>query len=127
MMKDGLPGSRGSWLRAASICGTVVAVDLPDRPAEERKLLGERLELDDIFHVPEGLHAVIVHDGGQVVELVLGGEHDGLPRRPLVAIAVAHQAEDAMRGPGVPAARAIPTATGRPWPSEPVENSTPGT
>lgn len=38
------------------------------------------------------LDVVVVHDGGEVVDLVVGGGRRGLPGLPLVAVAVAEQA-----------------------------------
>ena len=78
--------------------------------------------------LPEALDLVVVDDGDEVVEPVVRGEQrrlpDASPRRT--------RRRSAARRPRCgrssrAAASAMPAADGSPWPSEPVETSTPGT
>ena len=50
------------------------------------------------------LQAVLIHDGGQVAEAVAGGDLDGLPDHPLLALAVAehHEGTEALAAQSCP-------------------------
>ena len=65
-------------------------------PAEAPPLVGERFEGQGLGDRGQALNFVVVDDGDQVVEPVVGGEEDRLPVRALVAFAVAQQDEHAV-------------------------------
>src|SRR5262249_13140000 len=106
----------------------VVAVDLGDREAEGAPFVGERLEVLNLASRPRRLHLVVVDDRREVRNAVLAGAHRRLPHRALVDLAVAGDDEDArVARARARSASAMPRPTDRPWPSAPVEASTPGT
>ena len=75
----------------------IVAVDFQDMPAKGAPLfghLGERIHAVSkisVLREPELLDLVIVHDGGQVVRLVIIGHPGHLPDLPLFDLAVTQQ------------------------------------
>ena len=106
----------------------VVAVDLDRVPAEGLELGPDVAGVHDLLGGPVGLQVVVVDDRGQVGEPKVGGGHRALPALALLTVAVRHQAEDLGRvsRSSSRSARQIPTHIESPWPSEPVETSTPG-
>src|SRR5688572_29032766 len=74
----------------------VVAVDLDDVPAEAAPALGRLTEGHDLFGGSVDLQAVAVEDGAEVVELVMGGGHRGLPDLALLRLAVSEDAVGAV-------------------------------
>ena len=54
-------------------------------------------QFDHVLDVTEGLDPVVINDCSKVVELVLSCEHHRFPSRTLIAVTVAHEAEDPMR------------------------------
>ena len=74
-----------------------MAVRFPPGPSACFELGAERLHVEHVGAVAEGLDLVVVEDNRQVVDVVLRREPHCLPRRTLVDVAVAHEAEDAMR------------------------------
>ena len=103
----------------------VVAVNVFHAPAERFKPVAINA---DVMAERRGLalaEAVRVHDGDQIVQLVIAGERRGFPDGAFGDFAVAEQdvgvviqlVEHARRS-------AMPTPTPRPWPSEPVATST---
>ena len=97
------------------------------RPSRRPPALVERREVDHVARVAERLLAVDVDDRDEAREPVVGGEHDRLPDRALVALGIAHQHERAPRRCPRGGRRApSPRPSESPWPSEPVEKSTPG-
>ena len=85
--------------------GHVVAVDLDDVPAEGAPLVGVGLEGDPLLRVARHELAVAVDEGHEVAQLVAAGRHGGLPDRALAGLAVAEQADHAVRLAAVPGAQ----------------------
>ena len=77
----------------------VVPVDLARLDPERPQLAGERTHIQDVLRAPHRLVAVRVDDDDQIGELMVSGKEQGLPDRPLVALAVADNCEDALPGP----------------------------
>ncbi len=124
----GRPEAAGTAPSTRSSAAVIVTVDLLDVPAERPPLLGEGIEVEHLGDRAKALDLVEVDDDAEIAELVMGRKQDAFPVRALVAFAVAEQAEHAAAAaPPERAASAMPIAIGRPWPSEPVETSTPGT
>ena len=73
-----------------------MAVDGDDVEAEGGELLVQGLQRHDVLGGAVDLEAVHVHDDAQVIQLVLGGGHKGLPALALVQLAVAHDGVDAV-------------------------------
>ena len=67
----------------------VVAVDLHHVPAEGAPLVGQGLHGHDLVDPAVDLDAVAVHDGHQVLQVVVVGGHGGLPDHALLDLAVA--------------------------------------
>ena len=70
-------------------------VDLPRVPAERAPAIDQGREREHVGRLPERLLAVQIDDDGEPPETVMGGVHDRLPDRALVALGVAHEDEDA--------------------------------
>ncbi len=80
----------------------VVAVDLGHVPAEGPPLVGEGLQGEGLLGGGQRLELVVVDDGDQIGQPVVGREHGRLPHAALVALAVAEQHVGAPRLVGVP-------------------------
>ena len=52
-------------------------------------LVAQRRDLHDLGGAAVNLQLVAVHDGAEVVELVVRGGHGGLPDRALILLAIA--------------------------------------
>ena len=74
----------------------VVAVHIDDMPAECPELLIEGLRSDDIGGLAVDLQTVDINDRTEIVTLVMGGCHCGLPDFAFFAFSVADQAVDAV-------------------------------
>ena len=83
--------------RALSLAdvGVVVPIDFPDRPPERAKLSGQGLEAESALDRGQALQFVVVDDGDQVVQVVVGSEHQGLPVAARVHLPVAQEDERA--------------------------------
>ena len=79
-------------------------------PAEGSEALGERREVEHVARVAERLLAVDVDDRDEVGEPVVGGEHDRLPDRALVALA--RRSSSTNTPPDEPCSRAGKRGTG---------------
>ena len=71
-----------------------MAVDLDDREAEGLQLFRDGVGAHDLVDGAVDLKAVVVHDGAEIVQLVVGGEHQGLPDLTLLDLAVPQQGVD---------------------------------
>ena len=69
----------------------VMAVHPDGVPAEGGELVIQGIGGHDVGGAAVDLEAVDVDDGAQVVQLVLGGGHEGLPNLALLNLAVPHQ------------------------------------
>src|SRR3982074_3489635 len=76
----------------------VVSVYLDHVPPERTPFIGERFERERLRYRCETLNLVVVYYRHQVVELVMRSEKDGLPIRAFIALAVAHDYNNAVRG-----------------------------
>ena len=103
----------------------VVAVDDLGLPAEGRELAVDRVHVQDLLGGAGLLVVVAVDDQREVVELILGGRGGGLPVLALVELAVAGHDVGVIAFLSTRAASAWPMPIESPWPSEPVEASTP--
>src|SRR5947209_2752376 len=96
----GVGDNAGGPVRAAGKRGAqsvmVVTVDPQRNPAERAPLRAERLEVDGVRDAPQRLELVVVDDRAEVAQAVVRREHRRLPRRALVAFAVAEHDEDAL-------------------------------
>src|SRR3990167_4134653 len=77
----------------------IVAVDLPNLPAEGPPLVHERIEIQHLADRSKALDLVVVDDGDEVVQRVVRREQRSLPGRTLVALAVAQKREHAVLPP----------------------------
>ena len=80
-----------------------MAINLPHGPTKGAPLVGEGLQVHHFFDRAQALNLVVVHDGDQVIEMMLRGKQDRFPVGTLVAFTVAEQTEDAP-GLGIPLA-----------------------
>ena len=78
----------------------VVAVALEHVPAEGAVLVGERLNLHHLAHAPVDLEPVHVDDRHQPGETEVSRLHHGFPDLAFLVLAVAEDAEDAIRKMG---------------------------
>ena len=67
----------------------VVAVDGLHFPIERAELVGQRLNVHHLVDRAVDLAVVVVDDRDEVVELELGGGHEGLPALPFLHLAIA--------------------------------------
>jgi len=74
----------------------VMAVDLDDVPAEGLELLVEGLGRHDVLGRAVDLQPVHIDAGAEIVEMILGGGHHGLPDLALGQLAVAKNGVDAV-------------------------------
>ena len=101
---DGRPGDHGASKQRGLEPRVVVAVDLPHRPTEGSQLVGQRLEGQRPGDRGQTLQLVVVNEGDEVVQSVMGGEHHRLPVGAFVHLAIAEHHEDAP-GPALAARR----------------------
>ena len=125
----GLPVSRGTLPQHAREGLVVVAVDLA-RPTSERTrhLSANGLEVEHLRHRAEALDLVVVDDRRPGCRACGAGRTAPPPRSSPRRIR--RRESSANTRPGLPSSltpSAMPAASDSPWPSEPVENSTPGT
>ena len=73
----------------------IVRVAVDNVLAERLELLAVRSRIHDVLDRPVDLKSVPVEYVAKIVELVVSGEHRGLPDFALFALAVAHQSPDA--------------------------------
>ena len=66
----------------------IVAVDLYHLPAESAPLVSQGLHRHDVIDPAVDLDAVAVHDGHQVLQVVVAGCHGGLPDHALLDLTV---------------------------------------
>jgi len=71
----------------------IVTVDLSDAPLEGGELRGDRTEAHDFVARSVDLKPVVVNDGDEIAELLVGGEHSSLPHLPLLDLTISEQAE----------------------------------
>ena len=64
-------------------------VDLHNVPAKGAPLVRERLDGHDLIDPAVDLHAVAVHDGNEVAQIMVVRRHCGLPHHALLHLAVA--------------------------------------
>ena len=67
----------------------VVTVDLHHVPAKGFQLVRNGVGAHDLVHRAVDLESVVVNDGAQVVQLIVVGQHEGLPHLALLNFAVA--------------------------------------
>ena len=84
---------RGQFVEGVDERGDVVAVDPQRLPPERLPFVGDRFGAQDAFGGAVGLQGVDVDDGGQVVQVVVGGLQRCLPGGALVELAVGQQVE----------------------------------
>ena len=72
-------------------------VDFDYVPIERAPLVGQRFERHQVLGKTVDLDVVAVHDGYQVMQTFLAGQHDSFPTLAFVEFAVAHQANSAPR------------------------------
>ena len=75
---------------------------------------------------PSACRALMSTSAVRLSEPVMAGAHRGFPGRALVQLAVGEEVDHPRREPWWRRPSAMPTATVRPWPSEPPEISMPG-
>src|ERR1700704_2480879 len=92
----------------------VVAVALGNAKAEARPLVRQRLHALDVEDAAGRLDLVVVDDRRQVGQAVLVGAGGGLPDRPFVDLAVAHQDIDLAVPSGHPCGQRHAEADGKP-------------
>ena len=92
----GIAVMRGGGFERAEDFVEIVAVDFDHVPAERGVFRGERLDVHDVFDPAVDLQAIAVHDGAEIVELVVRCGHHGFPDAAFLMFAIAHDAEDAM-------------------------------
>ena len=90
------------------------------------ELVGERHGVVDLLDGTVDLQAVVVDDHTEVIELLVAGKHGGLPDLALLALAIAQQGVRAISIAPVLGGNGHAHAAEMPWPSEPVDMSTPG-
>ena len=95
MIMVGLPDDLGGLLAGLQDLPHVVPVDLDDVPAEGPPLVPEGLQGHDLLGGAVDLHLVAVDERGDVVQLVMGGQHGRFPVLALLQLPVPQQAEDA--------------------------------
>src|SRR5690606_40424498 len=90
---EGGPALGGVRLFHGAEAGSaVVPVDGDDVPVEGLELFAKRLDVHHVLYESVDLGLVVVQDGDQVVEPVLGRAHQRFPDLALLHLAVAEQA-----------------------------------
>ncbi len=84
------------------------------------------MEIGDFGDGAQALDFVVVDDGDEVVEAVLGGEEDGLPIGAFVEFAVAEQREDLPRFAIAAGGEGLAETEGKPVPQRPGAEFNPG-
>ncbi|GAF26010.1 streptogramin lyase [Moorella thermoacetica Y72] len=79
-----LPGP----LQGVQDLAEVMAVDGHDFPAEGAELVGHRLRGHDLLHSPVDLQVVVVDDGRQVIQAIMGRGHGPFPHHAFLQLAV---------------------------------------
>ena len=72
-----------------------MTIHLAHGPTEGQSLVGQRLHAKRLVDCREALQLVVVDDRNEVVQLMVGGEHHGLPVRAFAQLAIAKQNEGA--------------------------------
>src|SRR5271170_1709645 len=68
----------------------IVPVDFTHRPAEGFPFLREWLQIEDLLHGSQALNLVVINDGNQMVQTVVGSEQRSLPDRSFIAFTVTY-------------------------------------
>src|SRR5437762_10781126 len=71
----------------------VMAVDADNFPSKTAVLLIQRIDVHDLGNLAINLQAIAVHNSDQIVELIVGSLHRGLPYLPFLLLAIAHNAK----------------------------------
>ena len=78
-------------------------IDSHHLPAERLVFRGDRLDVHHRLGLAVNLQMVVVQDGHDIVELIVSGFHGSFPDLSLLLLAIAHDAEDAVRAAIEPA------------------------
>ena len=74
--------------------GVAVSVYLQYVPVECLPLVRQGVQADHVLGAPVYLQPVPIHDGCEVVQLQVGGQHGCLPDQALITLAVPQEAVD---------------------------------
>ena len=74
-----------------------MSVNLQHVPAEHREFLRDGHHVHDVLVAPVDLQTVVVHEGAEVIQLVVACRHGGFPDHAFLEFAVAQQRVDPAR------------------------------
>ncbi len=123
---DGFGAPRNFFPEHSLQPGDIVAVDMENLKTEGGKL---RADIANVHNVSIGavdLQAIVVDDGGEIVQPIMGSGHGGIPNETFIEFPSPSTAKTRLSRRFSLWLSEMPMETEKPCPREPVEASTPG-